>query len=395
MLSFFIYAVGILFIWEGFKKPFFITLGIIVLSISIYASYTNKFLIPLLFLSLLFLFKDTFLDKRNRKFIVLGIISAFIIQLPNLFLITTQSFFVKSNLFYSDLLFSEYEKIKNILPFYIGMPYLFIREFLSQYFTYFSPRSPFLDPDPLPFRSIPDLSVFYPWMFIPYLIGLYITWSKRNLLNYKYLILITLIAPVPASLTKDPFWTYRAITLLLPLIIIISIGIDKLLTLRIPKLIPLFGFLVIASLALLWKGYFILLPNERAGDWEYGYQQLTQEITSNKAEHFIIDNTRRHLVHLEIAFFMKLPPYTLHNSVNPQIRDDYYNFIYNNSYYSFANIEVRSINWPKDTPKRNILVGDDLTFSKEQIDEHGLSKVFEIRDPRGKILYVGYKTKID
>ena len=392
MLSFFIYAVGILFVWEGFKKPLFLTFGIIVLSISTYASHTNRFLVPLLLLGLFILFKDTFLNIRNRRFIVSGLLCALIIQIPNLFLLTTQSFFVKSNLFYSELLVSEYEKIRHTSPFFIGIPYLFGREFLAQYLTYFSPRSLFLDADPLPFRSIPNLSVFYSWMFIPYLVGLYVAWKNRRLINYRYLLLITLIAPIPAALTKDPFWTYRAIPLLLPLIIIISIGIDKILNLRIAKATLLLSFLIFASFILLWKGYFLLLSKERAKDWGYGYKQLAQNIILDKNETFIVDNIRNHLTYLQLAFFMKLPPEILHKSIGNNIKNNYYKAPDTPSNYSFANVEVRSIYWQKDVHEESILVGDELTFSEKQIIEHGLKKIFEIRDPLDKVLFLGYKT---
>lgn len=392
MLSFLIYSLSTLLIWEGFKRPLYLTLGVIFLSISAYASHANKFLFPLLLVCLIVIFKNILFDKRNRKYFIAGLIGAFIIQLPNLSLIFTKSFFVKSSLFFNDAIFIEYQKIKNIVPIFIGIPYLYVREFLSQYFTYFSLRSLFLDPDPFQARSIPDLSVFYPWMSIPYLIGLFVVWKKKMLLSYKYLLVLTITAPIPAAFTKDPFWTYRAIPLLAPLIIIITIGIDRISKLKFKLSIPLFCLIVIYSLIVLWRGYFVFLSNEKSATWEYGYQNLAQEITEHKNEHFVIDNTRSPLTYIQLAFFMKLFPEVLQNAAGKEIKNDYYNNTTINPSYSFENVEVRPIFWETDIYKNQILVGDSLAFSDKQISEHKLTRVFQIKDPQNNIVFEGYRT---
>lgn len=392
MLSFLLYSIGVLFIWIGLKRPLFLTIGIIVMSISIYGGHTNKFLIPLLSLGLALIFRNVFLVQKNRKYIIWGLIGAFFVQIPNLLLINSKSFLVKENLFYSETLIAEYQKIKGFIPSFIGIPYVFLREFFSQYLTYFSLRSLFLDPDPFLPRSIPNLSVFYPWMFIPYLFGLHTAWTKRNLVNYKFLLLITFIAPIPAAFTKDPFWTYRALPLLLPLIILITIGIDKILSLRIKVLAIFTCILIIYSLVILWKGYFILLPRERAEAWQFGYQQLAQEILLNKNEKFVIDNTRTPQAYIELAFFLHLPPQQLQTAVNQDVKNDYYNNIKTYSDYSFVNIEVRGISWNTDVYKDQILVGDSLTFSENQIKEHKLTNVFQIKNFLGEIVFTGYRT---
>ncbi|MDO8573677.1 MAG: hypothetical protein Q7R77_02905 [Candidatus Daviesbacteria bacterium] len=392
MLSFLFYSLSIFIIWVGFKRPLFLTIGVILLSISAYASHANKFLLPLLLVGLILVFKKILLKGKYRHYFIAGLIGAFIVQLPNLSLVLTKSFFVKSSLFFNDAILIEYQKIKNIVPVFIGIPYLYAREFLSQYFTYFSLRSLFLDPDPFQARSIPNLSVFYPWMFIPYLIGLFITWKKRAQTNYKYLLLLAVTAPIPAAFTKDPFWTYRAIPLLLSLIIIITIGIDRISKLRLKLFIPLCCLIVIYSLIILWRGYFIFLPNEKASAWEYGYQNIAQEMMTYKSEHFVVDNSRNSLTYIQLAFYLKLNPETLQNAVGQEIKKDYYNNVTINPNYSFKNLEIRPIFWEKDIYKNQILIGDRLTFSDQQIMEHKLTRVFQIKDPLNNIVFEGYRT---
>lgn len=392
MLSFLIYTLGVFYIWLGFKKPIYLSFGFILLSLSIYTSYANKFLVPLLLISLFLSFRDNLFNRRNLKYFIAGGTVALIVQLPNLSLIFTKSFFVKNSLSYSSILFSEYEQIKAFIPAVIGIPYLFIREFLSQYLTYFSLRSLFLDPDPFLPRSIPDLSVFYPWMFIPYLVGLFVTFKNRTEINYKFLLVLAIIAPIPAAFTKDPFWTYRAMPLLMPLIIIITIGIYKISQLLKSKIfIILFLLAIFNSLFLLWKNYFVLLPNERAIAWQYGYQGLADEI-SKKHDHFVIDDTRSPYTYWQLAFFLKIPPKMLQNSTNDVMKNDYYNNVLTSPNRDFENLEIRAIDWKIDVYRNQILVGDSLAFSDKQIIEHELSKVFVIRDPLNNIVFEGFQT---
>ena len=60
--------------------------------------------------------------------------------------------------------------------------------------------------------------------------------------------------------------------------------------------------------------------------------------------------------------------------------------------YSLLNFETRNIKWIKDIYREQILVGDELTFSENQIKEHFLKIVFVIKDPIGQIVFEGFKT---
>ena len=393
-LPFLFFEIATLLTWIGLKKPKYLMIAIIVWSLSIYSSYTNKILAPLSILGIMVFFRDIVFHNSYRKFLLIGVILALAIQIPNLFLIFTKSFIVKSSISFSENILYQYSQSNFLLPGFIVLPYLYVREFFSQYLTYFSLRSLFWDGDPLLFRSIPGLSVFYSWLSIPYLVGLFQLCKNYSKLNYKFILFITIVSPIPAAFTKDPFWTYRAIPLLLPMIIIIIIGINKLISFRIPFLKSLCLVLFCISAIYLWQGFFVLLPYERAKDWQYGYSQLVKEITSRPNEFFVINNSSNGSTYLELAFFLKLDPRVLQNSVDQSIKDDYYNRLDFNPNYSFLNIRTGNVPW-HDTHKKLVLVGDELSFSDNQIREHFLEKVFEIRYPSGNIAFVGYRTHPD
>lgn len=205
--------------------------------------------------------------------------------------------------------------------------------------------------------------------------------------------MLLMLAPIPASFAKDPFATHRAIPMLLPLVIIITVSVDRMI-INVKKYIwiPVLFLFMSCSLLLLWRSYFVLLPNERAKVWGYGLSQLASEVRKYPGIHYVIDQSRMNPVYINMAFFLDYPPGDFQKSVDQGIKKRYYSGSVFNPQYKFANIETRSIEWEKDIYKRQILVGDEFAISSSQAEEHFLKKLFEIRDPVGDIVFVGYST---
>jgi hypothetical protein len=91
-------------------------------------------------------------------------------------------------------------------------------------------------------------------------------------------------------------------------------------------------------------------------------------------------------------FYNKTDPVILQNSVDPLIKDNYYNLNQFNPDLKFENIETRAVVWETDIYKDQILIGDELAISKQQAEEHSLMEVLRIKDPRGYPLFIGYQT---
>jgi len=396
-LAFLIFSLSALLIWLGIKKPVFLTLGLSSLSLATYADYTQWLLAPLFLVGLTIFFKREIFVRKNVGYLLTGAALGFLIQIPHLIILTTPAFLIKTNQFYTATIIAQAERTSNLLPMFIAIPLAFLGEFLSKFFTFFSPRSLFFLPDPDPQRSLPELSVFYQWMIIPYLVGLYFLFKERAKPAFKFLLLLAIITPIPAALTRDPFHVQRALPLLLPLILIITIGVDKLIYKRHALIwLPVFLLLIISSLLLLWRSYFLFLPQERARVWAYGFSELAEQIREHPNEKFVIDQRDKmkpeNLAYIQLAFFLKYPPEKLQEVVSPTIKENYYmntSFIYQ---YHFGNIETRAIYWKEDECEEQILAGDEISISKEQIEEHFLTKIFEIRDPIDQIIFRGFRT---
>jgi len=384
------FALSFLILLYTFEKAKLFPLAAFVLSILSYTSQTTRFLAPLYFLGVLFLYRK--LLKDNWKQAIWGILIFSITQIPNLFLFLTPAFATKNSLFYTTDITQRAKGIPYLAA-QITWPLAFIKEFFARFLAYFSPKSLFLNPDPDPQRSIPLLGAFYPYLIVPYLVGLYSLITRNLSQKSKLLIFTLIISPIPAALARDPFSTQRALPLFFPLSLLSFLGFEQIRAKINPLIfLPLMGCLIIFSALQLYRSYFILLPHERAVAWSYGFDKLAKEIKDRPDEQFLIDQSRIKPAYIELAFFLKLDPAIIQTSVDPEITNHYYeNVVFDNS-YSFAQITTRNIVWEKDIYQEQIIVGDNLTVSENQAKEHFLTKVFEIKDPVGEIIFVGYKT---
>lgn len=371
------------------KKSFYTIPSLILFAVSTYAYQAERLIVWLL---VPFLFWYT--GKKRTKYFIIGLILFLLIQLPQILISFTPGFSRRaSGLFYLETIKEQAGKI-NFLPDFLSLPLSFAREFEGRFLTYLSPRSLFFEGDPDLQRSLPELASGYPWMVIPYLIGIYLLFVNWETKQVKFLLFFSLVSITPAALTGDPFASLRALTFSFPLAVILTLGVEKIRE-HIPRL--LFLCLFIAAMTgsglYLWRSYFVLLPNERAKTWGYGLEELAGKIARDLDTHYLIDQTRIKPAYIELAFYWKYPPGDLQKRWSAENLENYYIDMEFDSYYKFANIETRSLIWEEDIYKEQIIVGDKFTISEEQAKEHFLTKVFEIKDKLDEeVIFLGYQT---
>lgn len=386
-LGFFLFSLGILFLWLGLKERAFLPIGIITLSISTYGSHSQIYSAPIF----LIIFLKTFFKAINKRYLAAGLILGSLVQLPQILLLNTNAFLNKSGLFYLDEILQNADKI--ILPKLISIPLSFLFSFLSRFVSYFSPANLFFNPDPDLQRSMPELSVFYNWILMPFLAGLFVLASKLSSKFTQFLIILCVSSVLPASLTKDPFSTQRALGLLLPFFLIISAGFQFIANkVSFKKFILFYGVLFCASLILLWRSYFVLLPAERAVSWSYGYKELSRRILENPGVNYVIDQSKGKPSYIELAFFLKTDPKLIHLQADPSLLEDYYNNSKFTSEKVIGNAQNRKMIWEEDIYKKQILVGDEFMVSDSQAREHFLTEEFRINDSHGYPVFKGFMT---
>jgi 4-amino-4-deoxy-L-arabinose transferase-like glycosyltransferase len=393
VLAYFLFTFGIYLFWRYLDKGKGLIISYFFLSISMYSAYTQRILAPMFIIVTAIIYRHKIFNKKSLRGTLVALVIFFIIQVPYLSLITTPAFFPKGELLSFGGFEAQVDKAALYLPRFVANILVFTREVFSQYFTYISPRSLFFLPDSDLQRSMPELSSFYFWMVIPYVLGLYVMWKRRSNKYIRFIALLLLISAVPASLTHDPFATHRAMPILLPLSVIISLGINKvLMKVGVVAQFSVMLIMFFISLVILWRSYFVLFPNERTKYWQYGVDQLAGIIQKNSHLNFVIDQSRTQPNFTALAFYMEYPPEEYHKEIDQSVKDSYYLNVPSDDIYKFGNINARNIDWRIDSKEKKVLVGDEFTFSPEQVIEHKLKKLFEIRSPLGELVFVGYET---
>lgn len=358
------------------QKTLLLILSAILFAISTYSYHTEKYLSPVLFF---------------------GLVGAYVIKQPKNIKVYLRSFaslaiFLLLILPHI-LLFSSAAGQSRINNLSIINKQFSISQLLSSYTAYFSPRNLFFDSDPDKQRSIPDLSVFHPWMVIPFFLGLYLFFKEKINNSKKLLVSILLISPIPASLANDPFSTIRVYPLVLPLIVVISFGFEKILILlknNILKSLLIFLTLFV-SLISLYRSLFVLFPRERFDYWSYGFSQVAEKIKTNPAPQILI-NDPKGTSYIELLFFLGYSPESYQaKTIGNRPRNYYRDGEWINT-FSWDNIQVRSISWKDDIYTYQLIITSPLGISAGQAEEHYLTKAFDIIGPDGVIAFSGYLT---
>ncbi len=394
-LGFMLFTLSIVLFIKSLKDPKLFTFLIPVVSITTYADFPMRFLMPFTVIFFGLLFRSEIKINKNLKYIVIGAVVASLIQLPNLYLLQTKSFFSKKEHFYSDTILVQAAKIK-YLPSVMTIPLAFIREFSAQYMNYFSPQSLFFMGDPDPQRSIPEMGVLHQWTIVPYFFGLYLIYKSNKKFTRKIILTLLFITPLTGALTHQPFHMQRTLAFLLPLTLVISYAIDIFVS-RFGNTLSstAFTILFLISLMFLWRGYFILLPQLRANTWAFKFKPLSDFIRENPQKHFVIDQYNlkpEDIAYFQMAFYLKINPKVLQSTSDPSIVRNYYNDVNFSYIRKFLNIETKTIDWGEVGVKDEIIIGSTIAISDSQAELHNLTKVLEVKDPNDEIVLRGFQT---
>jgi hypothetical protein len=383
-----IFVISIYLFILSLKNKKWLPLAAIILGVSTYAYQSERLVAPLFLL--FFLIINRKILNGDKKIVAISLIGFFLILIPQLSIIATSGSSIRFNQlsYIGSFLDKKYFAIPILNNVFIG--FNIFKEFLSQYIAYFSPRNIFFDPDPQLIRSIPNLSVFYPWMVIPFLFGF-----KHFILNKenrKLFLILLIISPIPASITTDPYSVLRVLPLLWVFAIVIALGFYQIL-IKISKKslrVCLLAFIVLLSCLHLYTSYFVLLKHERSKEWGYGYKELFHRLKGINRQIIMEDNSGP--AYIEYAFYNEYDPQKMQLSTDPKLVPDYYNLVAFDKNIKLGNIEFRPIDYSEIENKDQVVVVDPKAFSYEDAKSHRLEQLFEIKDKREGVLFTIYQT---
>jgi len=394
--TFFVIALWSFYKYKQNKK--YLILAAIMAALSFLTYHSERVIVPLVFLVLFIKESKIIFDKKNVKTVIISLILGLLIILPTVRLMATPGFLSRLN---SLSIFSKNVKQpwgfnENLNGFkdtlFNNNKILQIREFTSLYSSYFSPRYLFSLGDPGPRSSYPDLPPFLFWQLPFFLIGL--IWlfnkAKNDEKEIKFLVILMMaVSPIPASITRDPFSSIRALPLVFPLTILIAVGIYKFLE-KYKKIgIMILVCLIVWSFGRIYLSVFKFNDYFRGWAWENGIEKM---ITKIEQENLPIMIDSRGEIYSQILFFTKANPKDYQENNFEVSELDYYTKMNRNKVKKIKNITIKGLEWGKDTEIEQILVGDSLSINNEQIKEHCLIKIFEIKGANGDVLFRGLKT---
>jgi 4-amino-4-deoxy-L-arabinose transferase-like glycosyltransferase len=372
------------------RKGLFLLVSAFLYSLSAYTYIVEKLLSPpfFLFFSLL-LWKKEALDQRIKlKIILLSFLFFLIISLPQFALFTLDAGNNRIGSL-SIIKAEDFTRVKSD-PSQI---FSVLRKPLSLYLAYFSPRNLFFEPDSDPQRALPELSVFYSWMVIPFVLGLFLLLKEENRFVRNFLCLFLFLAPIPGALTGDPFSTLRALPLIFPLIVLIALGIERIIDVLGGQKIAILSvsFVFLLSLAWLGRSLLILLPNERYLEWNYGYEKLAEKLKEFPEAKVLVDDPVG-VSYILWLFFNQYPPAKMQAELNLDL-SKYYRLGEWKNQSKVGDFEARPLAWGKDNLEKDILVARVVGISPAQIKIHSLTELFAIIGPDQKVIFNAFITK--
>lgn len=269
--------------------------------------------------------------------------------------------------------------------------YLRTREISSLYLSYFSPRNLFNLGDYNRQRSVENFSVFYAFMMIGLVFGVWKAIKDGLSLETKLLFSWLFFGPVPAALTGDPFHTYRSLLTFVPIAILIGYGFSKF------KYWQVFLPVSFIALSFFVFNYGIVTQIERAHDWDYGYKQMVEFVnTLPEGTRVVVDDPWTE-GYIHFLFFNQVNPYSYQKSVAEM--GDINSYYYSDSKKVRPNkvgmVEFRDVDWPKERGDSGtvFVMWNEVLPDSEFKNDPKIELLHEIKYPDGETAFKMVKVK--
>jgi len=360
------------------KKPVMLVLSAFFLAIALPAYHSERILVPLIILFFVIKYFKILTSPSHLKYSIIGLVIGIVITIPTIEIFNTPGFMARVSTL-------------NIF----GANSWGVKEWPSLYLSYFSPRNLFWLGDSGPRSSFPGLSVMYLWQFPLFVYGIYLLFTKKIASDLKqFIILMLVISPIPASLTRDPFSTIRSLPLVIPLNIICALAIADLFErVKNKKLFIVGSSLTLAySLLKLYSSGYLLNEYYRAQYWDYGWEQVANVIKNELDQDLpiVVDNARNE-PYSQLLVFLKHDPIQYQKDNFEVSNQDYYSYMGRNTTKKIGRIVTNGIDWKNETER--YFIGDYLSISHDQIRNNKLLLIKEIYYPDGSPAYRIVKTQ--
>ncbi len=259
-----------------------------------------KMLTPLIFLSLFALtWKDFwpkllswFKKSTTRTLLILAVLAVIAIFLQNILGPAGNRLTRLSVFNYRPPVSEEIKQIDSnnplTLKLFHGQTQLTTKMITSRYLNHFSPEVLFYqDAIVSPREHIPRLGMLHYFEAGLLLLGIFAFFKIKNKRSRNILIVLLLLAPLPASLTLAEYSTIRALFLIIPFSLLLSLGLSWLLSQKFFYWLPLLS-LYLFNIFFSFDVYFNHSNHIFAREFQYGHQSIMEQIQTLPSQKTII-----------------------------------------------------------------------------------------------------------
>ena len=267
---------------------------------------------------------------------------------------------------YVDKLLSEGEEQRGSASYLLYHSELlsFFQGIVGRWFNHFSGRFLFFQGDWENSRhGIPGLGQLLFADLLALLIGTFYLIKSKSIATKSKLLLMMLflLSPLPAALSRSQVNAVRSMNMVLPLVIILGIGMNYMFAQK--RWVFLYFAMYIFSFIYFVDAYFVHLPVHNVRSWNWGYREMVNyilSVESNYDEIQIQQSYRQPYVYF--LFYGRYDP-TSYQKKSHLIENEFGDV---GLVEGFDKYVFKSINWPVgETDKRILYIGDEVTIARE------------------------------
>lgn len=316
-LSIFFLTASMALFFNREKNKYFLPVSFFLLVLTLFSYHTTRIFSPLLLLALLIIYRKEFVryfKKKSRgSYISFIILLIFFLPLP-LIISNPETRARSSEVFLIDDgvvgKIIEERNTSNLPPTVTRLlhnrPVYFVKEFANNYLGYFSPQYLFISGGTQYQFSIPGRGMLYlvslPFFYLGLLYVAKCGWLGKK--DYKLLLVWLILAPIPASITKEYFAVLRSSPILPLPELFTSLGLFTFSNWFVKKVntkyLAEFGIITVfitASLVALYnyqKEYYGGYKDDYSRVWQYGYKQIVHYAKENYGKYGKIIVTKKY-----------------------------------------------------------------------------------------------------
>lgn len=373
---------GIYFFLRSLKENKYLPFSVLSFALTLVtyqgAKLSTGIVVILLFI---FYYKDIF--QINKKYLIWSLVLGIAISFPIIISIFSgqtgrlEIFSVfsypRSKEYIQTMLDEGGEKIGDI-NYYLfhSETHNFIRGVMGRWFNHVSGSFLFFDGDTAnPRHSAPYQGMLLISDILFLVFGLFFFFKEKITKEKMFVFVWLILATLPAVLSRDQVHAIRSLNMVIPLIIIISFGYE-----RLSKWFLVFTFL---AFIYFFDAYFIHVPKHSSQLWEYGYKQIVETITPIQGNYKTIKIQQSFAQpYIYFLFYQKYDPAKYQKQVN-FVNSEYANDV---GYVTkLDNIEFVAIDWSRNRGDRgNLIVGDPIRIpTQDSSSEKEFKLIKEIK----------------